>query len=271
MMVILSNQLLLGGALGILLGLVYTYYDLYNNKNIPTMIIYIGFAISLVFMLLFYIHSNNIIFHLVYLTLFMILGIYGSKTGAIGEADIWLMSSLWNFYPFVQLYNMNVPSIILTIGFASIGAIVVLFPIYLLKLIKYKPTFTYKSAALFFIYLILAFMIYPFANIYISGLFILLGLMSSVFAVYEKHINEITLELIDINRVSNGDVIDLNKYPNNKINGIPVDKVIDDEKIDRLKQSGVKKLWIYTKLPPFTPFLVLGFIIMVAGIYGGFL
>ena len=260
---ILTNPTLVGTFLGIILAGAFTYYDLWNNKNIPTPLVYLGFAISFVYLLLFYSKSPNILTHILLMMGFVLGGILFSKIGALGEADIWLFASLWNLIPTCTLSGLDMPSIIPLAGLSAILSIVILFPIFMLKLYKYKPKITYKSMLVFFIYTLLAFLIIPFANLQTATLLLVLGLISAIFSAYESHFKDITIEQIKLKDISNGDVVELDKYPKRQINGIDLPKVLDDKTLELLKDKHINKLWIYSKLPPYTPFILIGFVAMM--------
>lgn len=97
----------------------------------------------------------------------------------------------------------------------------------------------------------------------VIGLIILLGLISALFSAYEGNFKDITVEYVKISEISNGDVVELGRYPKKQISGIPLPKVLDDNTLKLLKHKGVKELWIYSKLPPYTPFILIGFVAMM--------
>ncbi len=249
-----------------LLGLLATtYFDLFNKRNVPNNLLYAFLFLSLAINFAFY-NENIFLFSLFVAIPIALFGYLSYKMGQIGGADILVLLSI-NFalpvHPSVSSLTFNFPFIASLFVFSG-----VLFALYFLIQFAFR---LYKSNAkpnkLAFLMLIPYFILaYLYLNsplyspVYFS--FITIMLFASIFFVaYREDIYKLQAQKISLSRIESEDVLALELMDQELVKKYKLNRLVTQSELDRFKKLKIKELWVYTKLPPFLPFLLFGFIL----------
>ncbi len=239
--------------------IIFTFYDLWNNKNIPDIVVYTFLLMAVVQNIVFF-NQELLMFFLITTFPIAILLVLLSHFGYIGSADVYAFIIIALLIPKTpQSLPFNFPfifSLILTAGCVfSFCFLIYIFLFYILK--GKRGNFLYLG--LLIPYLLLLYMIFQLNLLpiyFIAGMFTLI-LSSTLYLVYKQEVLKSMAREVDIDKVEEEDVVALELLPNNT--SLP--RVLNKENIKALKEKGVKKILIYTGLPPFLPFLLLAFLI----------
>ena len=245
------------------------YYDLFNNKNVPNTVLYAFLAIAFLVNLVFY--SSDLFIFSILAALFMSgIGYVFYRLGQLGGADVFVIASIMLLLPihpsFVHL-PFNMPFIFSVIVFSGVA-----FAIYVLAYFGYKllsveakPKLIY--ALMFIPYLLFAYVYYNsilFSAVYFAFISILL-FAAIFFLMFKESLNGILAEELPIAQVQPEDVIAVEVMNKDLVDRFKIPRLVTKAELDRLKKTGkVTELWVYTKLPPFLPFMLLG---MVLGLF----
>jgi Flp pilus assembly protein protease CpaA len=247
------------------------YYDLTNNKNIPNNVLYGFLAIAILLNAIFF-NLEILLFGLGLAILISILGYLMYKTGQLGAADVFVFASIALALPIPPSFAklpFNFPFIALVFVFSSL--VFALFTIYYFgsKLIgnkKAKPKKIYLLLLLpwfVFVYLFLNSVV--FSSIYF--VIISVAYLSSIFVMtYRESINRGLYEKVGVKKLMEEDVLATEFMDAKFVKKYKLDKVLDAKMISRLKRGKVKDVLVYTKLPPFLPFVLLG--VLMALLFG---
>jgi len=243
-----------------------TYYDLFNNKNIPNNFLYAFAAVALA-MNLFFFNQQLLLFGIGLAAVIGIIGYYLYKTGQMGAADIFVLASLALLLPIPPSFAklpFNFPFIAIIFIFASL-----LFALYTLiyfgsKLLHdrhAKPNLTYAVLLLPYVAFAYLFLTSPiFSPIYFA--IISIAFLSSVFVMmYRDSINHHLAERMPPSRLQEEDVLALELMDQKFVKKHSLQKVLTKKEITRLRRLKPRQLWVYTNLPPFLPFLFAGMVL----------
>lgn len=249
------------------LGLAITsYYDLFNNKNIPEKILFIFIVAALIVNFYFFDQDLSIFA----LGLAVVLGIIGyafHKLGQLGSADVIVISAvslLLPIHPSLSDMPFNYPFILSLLVFSG-----VLFALYTVinfgfKLMKQKKTKPNILALvillpyLLFVYVYFQFPLFSAAYFTIVSVIVV---STMFFLTYKQDINKLLVEKVPLKKVEEEDVLAIEFMNKKFVEKYKPERVLTTKELKRLKKLKVKTLWIFTHLPPFLPFLLIGFIL----------
>lgn len=239
------------------------YYDLTNNKNIPNNILYGFLAISIILNIVYF--SQDIFFF--GLALAVIIGVLGYmmyKTGQMGAADIFVFAAIALALPIPPSFAklpFNFPFIALVFIYSSL-----VFALYTVlyfgrKLIgnkKAKPKMAYALMVIPWLAFVFLFLSSPiFSPVYFA--IISIAYLSSVFVMmYRDAINRGLYEKVQVKKLMEEDVLALEFMDSKLVKKYKLEKVLTAKIIARLKKAKVNAVLVYTRLPPFLPFVLLG-------------
>ncbi|MDD5023442.1 MAG: hypothetical protein PHU63_04700 [Candidatus ainarchaeum sp.] len=249
------------------LGLLATcYYDLFNNKNIPEKILYLFLGVALAINFIFFDYTLSVFAILLALSIGAI-GLLFNKLGQLGSADVIVLSSialLLPIHPSISNLPFNYPFVFSIIVFSG-----VLFAIYTVFYFGWKILHSNKTTPnLLALILLLPYAI--FAYIYLqfpffsSAYFSIVSLVvfsSIFFIIYKKDINNLLVEKVPLKKAEEEDVVAIEMMDKKTVDKYKISRVLSLSEIKRLKQLKIKELIIYKNLPPFLPFILLGFIL----------
>lgn len=244
---------------------VVAYYDVFNRKNVPDLVLYAFLAIAFVVNLVFY-QEDLFWFSIAAAAFFSAIGYLFYKVGQLGGADVLVIASVMLLLPihpsFVSM-PFNMPFIFSVFIFSG-----VLFALYVMlhfgwKLMEAeaKPKLAY--ALMFIPYLLFAYLYvnsFLFSPVYFTFITILL-FASIFFMMFRDSLNGILAEEMPLSQVEPEDVLALEIMNKDMIERYKIPRLVTKAELERLKQTKITEVWVYTKLPPFVPFLLVGMIL----------
>lgn len=250
---------LLGMAIG-------TYYDLFNNKNVPEKFLYAFLAVAFLFNIAFF-DYNVFVYAAVLAFIFFAMGFAMYRFGQIGGADVFIIASVILLLPIHPSY-LNVPfnyPLIFSVLIYG-GAVFAVYSIfYFAKILsskktKSRPRYIYLSLML--VYGLFAYLFFnaPFFSMAYFAIASILLLSSIVFLVYRDAIMEATMDQVFVKDLEPEDVLVKEKMDAH-MKKMGIGNVLSHKDIEALKRSGTKHVWVYSNLPPFLPFLFIGLIL----------
>lgn len=249
-----------------LIGLAITsYFDIFNKRNISTNLLYGFMLISFALNIIFY-NENIFIFSLLISIPIALFGYLFYKMGQIGGADVLVLLSI-NFavpiHPSISQLTFNFPFIASLFVFSGVVFALYFLISFVVKLHKSVAKPNMLPFLSFIPYLILAYF-YINSPIYspVYFLFITIMLLSSIFFLaYKNDIYKLQSQKIPIKDVDEEDVLAIELMESDFIKKYNLKRLITKSELERIKKLKIRELLVYTKLPPFLPFLFIGFII----------
>jgi len=242
--------------------LVATYYDLFNKKNVPNEFLYGFLVIAFAANVIFY-EESLFLFSIAVAAFLSAVGYVFYRLGQLGGADIFIMASIMLLLPihpsFVGL-EFNMPFIFSVIVFSG-----VLFALYVTVYFGWK---LYENEAKGrFEYLLLLIPYLLFAYVYVNSFlfsavyfaFITVLLFSTIlFMVYRKPLMTLLSEELPVSQLEPEDVLALEIMNKDLVDRYKIPRLLTQAEIDRLKKEKAPDVWVYTRLPPFIPFILAG-------------
>lgn len=247
---------LLGTALAV-------YFDIFNNRNVPNNLLYGFLAVAILANFVFF--DADVLTYAAGLTAILFaFGFLLYRTGQLGGADLFVICSLTLLLPIHPSFldtPFNYPLIFSTLLYSGVAfAIFSVFyfgrlvassgkpranPIYLLLVIPY----------LFFAYV---FINAPFFSPVYFFIASVLLLSTIFFLVYRKSINNAMMEKVKVSSLKGEEDVLAKEKMKKLMEEQGVGPVLGKKEVSCLKKAGVKEVWIYSGLPPFLPFLLIG-------------
>lgn len=242
--------------------LVATYYDLFNKKNVPNEFLYGFLVIAFAANVIFY-EEALFLFSIAVAAFLSVVGYVFYRLGQLGGADIFIMASIMLLLPihpsFVGM-DFNMPYIFSVIVFSG-----VLFALYVMLYFGWK---LYENEAKGrFEYLLLLIPYLLFAYVYVNSFlfsavyfaFITVLLFSTIFfMIYRKPLMTLLSEELPVSQLEPEDVLALEIMNKDMIDRYKIPRLLTQAEIDRLKKEKAPDVWVYTRLPPFIPFILAG-------------
>ncbi len=244
-----------------------SYYDVFNKRNVPNKLLYAFLGLAFLVDLVFY--NELIFFFSLGLAIFFGgIGYLFYRLGQIGGADVIVIAALNLLLPIhPSLTNMpiNIPFIFSVIVYSG-----VLFALHLLGSIGKKLYDIRAQPKLGYLLLLIPYII--FAWTYINSflfspmyfLFISILFITTVFfLMFKKDIMDLLAEEVPISQIDVEDIAAIDLMDKDYVEKFNIPRLLRKEDLERLEKVGVKKLIVYTKLPPFLPFILAGMIFAV--------
>ena len=243
-----------------------TYYDLFNNRNVPNGMLYAFLAIAFITNLVFY-QPDLFWFSIGMALFFSAIGYVFYRVGQLGGADVFVIASIMLLLPihpsFVGM-PFNMPFIFSVFIFSG-----VLFALYVMvyfgwRLTKepdVKPKLLY--GLIFVPYLLFAWAYvnsFIFSPVYFAFISVLL-FATIFFLMFKESLNALLAEELPLAQVQPEDVLAMEIMNKDLIERYKIPRVMTQAELDRLKMTKVTDLWVYTKLPPFLPFILVGMVL----------
>jgi hypothetical protein len=241
------------------------YYDVFNKKNVPDIMLYAFLGLAFVVNLVFY-DPNIFLFSIVTALFFGAIGYVFYRLGQLGGADVFVIVSLMLLLPITpSMSNLpfNLPFIFPVLIFSG-----VLFATYVILYFGWKLTQNEVKAKLAYALLLIPYAL--FAYVYMNSflfspvyfIFISVLLVASIFfMMFKESLNSLLAEELPVSQLEPEDVAALEIMNKDQVTRYKIPRVLTQSEIDRLKATNVGEIWVYTKLPPFLPFILAGVII----------
>lgn len=248
-----------------------TYFDIFNNRNIPNGLLYAFLGVALLTALIFF-DMDIFVYGAGLSAILFVLGFALYKSGQIGGADLFVVCAITLLLP-VHPSSIDAPfnyplifSALLYSGVAFALYSVFFFGRAILKCKKAKPNYPYLVLLLPYLFFSYIFISAPFFSMPYFLMASALLLSSVFFLVFRQPINESVMENIPLSRITDEDVLVKEKM-HSLMERLKIGPVIGGRELAILKKAKIRKVWVYTSLPPFLPFLLLGLIasILVGG------
>lgn len=241
------------------------YYDVFNKKNIPDKFLYGFLAIALLTNVVFY--SETLFpFTIGIAILLAMIGYLIYRLGQLGGADVFVLVSimlLLPLHPSIAGMPFNLPFILSVFIFSGI-----LFAIYVMGYFGYKLTQVESRANLTYglmliPYLIFAYFFYSsFLFSWVFFVFFSVAIFATMFfLIFRDSLNMMLAEELPVSQLEPEDVLALEVMNKDMIERYRIPRLMTKETIARLKKTKVTDVMVFTKLPPFVPFILLGMIL----------
>ncbi len=240
------------------------YFDIFNNRNVPNMLLYAFLGLAILANIVFY---DPLVFAYAasLAAIVFLLGFFLYKMGQIGGADLFVICSIILLLP-IHPSNLetlfNYPLIFSTLLYS--GVVFSIFSIFyfggkVMKSKDAKPNLLYLLLLLPYIAFAYIFMGAPFFSpvyLAIASIFLLSAIF---FLVYRDAIIASTMEKVNLSAITDEDVLAKEKMQP-LMKKLKIGPVIGEKELATLKKAKVGEVWIYAHLPPFLPFLLIGLI-----------
>jgi Flp pilus assembly protein protease CpaA len=243
-----------------------SYYDLFNNRNVPEMLLYGFLALAFIFNIVFF-DYDVFVYGVVLAFILLVVGFALYRVGQIGGADVIMVAALVLLLPINPSYlevPFNYPFIFSVLIFG--GTAFAVFSIFFFariiakKKTKAKPNYLYLSLLFVYALFVYLFINAPFFSLMYFGIASVLLLSSIIFLMYRNVIMEATMEQVYVKDLEPEDVVVQEKMDLH-MKRMKIGNVLSQKNIDALKRSGTKSVWVYANLPPFLPFLLIGLLV----------
>lgn len=241
------------------------YFDLFNKKNIPDLLLY-GFLAVAAIMNAFFYQESLFWFSLAMAAFISAIGYLFYRLGQLGAADIFVLASimlLLPLHPSFAAMPFNLPFVFSVIIFSGVA-----FALYVLfyfgwKMLRAdaKPNLLY--ALMLIPYALFAYVYmnsFLFSPVYFGFITILLFSVT-FFMMFRESFNRLLAEELPVSQLQPEDVLALEVMNKDMIARYKIPRLVTRAEIDRLKKTKVTEVWVYTKLPPFIPFLLVGMVL----------
>ncbi len=242
-----------------------SYYDLYNKKNVPNNVLYAFLAIAFLVNLVLF-QEDLFWFSIAVALFFSAIGYIFYRVGQLGGADVFVLASIMLLLPIHPTFvgmAFNLPFIFSVIVFSG-----VLFALYVMVYFGYK---LYKvEAKANWLFLLMFIPYFLFAWVYINSFlfspvyfaFITILLFASIFfLMFKKPLMSVLSETLPVSQLEEEDVLALDVMNKDLIERYKLKRLLTKKEIERLKKTKIEEVAVYTKLPPFLPFVLVGMVL----------
>ena len=245
------------------------YFDLFNNKNIPDYFLYGFLAVAFVVNAIFY-QEDLFIFSILVAVFISAIGYVFYRLGQIGGADLFVLASVMLLLPITPSFvtmPITMPFIfpVLIFGGVLFAAYTMInFGIKLLKKQENHPKWL-------FLLLIIPYLV--FSYVYVSSmlfsplyLLILTVLFIAIifFMVFRDDLMGLLAEKMQVNQLEEEDVLALELMDKEVVKKYDLKRLATKKEIERMQELGVEEVMVYTQMPPFIPFILVGMALALA-------
>jgi Flp pilus assembly protein protease CpaA len=246
------------------------YYDLFNKKNIPDNFLYGFLAVAFLVNLVLF-EESLFWFSIVLAAFFSAIGYIFYRVGQLGGADVFVIASIILLLPihpsFVGM-TFNIPFIFSVIVFSG-----VLFALYVLVFFSSKLYEAGAKPKLIYALMLIPYLLFAwvylnsflFSAVYFAFITILL-FATIFFLMFKESMIRVLSEELPVSQLESEDVIALEIMNKDLVERYKIPRLLTKAQIERLNETNVEMVWVYTKLPPFIPFILVG---MVLGLIFG--
>lgn len=267
---ILFGNIVLGGeyirfAVAVLGLLATSYFDLFNNRNVPDQLLYGFLGVAILLNLVFF----NMDLFLLSLGVALFLSIMGYifyRAGQLGLGDIFVIDAIVFLLPiqpsFVTSY-FNIPFVLPVFLFSAI-----LVSIYSLITFGMKILRSDARPNLLYILLLIPYAIFAYLGLVIISMSVFYFVLVTIvfmclifFLMYKQYLAKFLSEDLPLHQVQPEDVVAIEYMNQDLVSRFKIPRVLTKKDLERLKQTKVRELRIYTKLIPYLPFMLVGLIL----------
>lgn len=241
------------------------YYDLFNKKNIPDVFLYGFLGVAFLVNLVFY-QETLFWFSLAVAAFFSAIGYLFYRVGQLGGADVFVLAAimlLLPIHPSFENMPFNMPFVFSVIIFSGVAFALYVLGFFSWKLLQVeaKPNIIY--ALMFIPYLLFAYVYvnsFLFSPVYFAFITILL-FATIFFMMFKESLNRLLAEEMPVSQLEPEDVLALEVMNKDMIERYKLKRLLTKEEIARLRKTRISEVSVYTKLPPFIPFILAGMLL----------
>lgn len=258
--------------------LVCVYFDLFNKKNVPDMLLYAFLAISFIVNIfafnqttsIYAIETGVVIFAIFYL-------LY--RFGQLGGADVYILASIALLLPVQpkmfllsqQSSYLSLPfmlNVIIATGISfMLWMLVKTFPVAMkalktpgkIKWTQLLGSFAMVGAYAIFAYFISQNPIFPPAYFYFASVLVFLSLY---FTLFKDAINDSMFEWVYAKDIEVEDILAVDKMEKEFVKKHSLSRLVGEKQLEKLKKIK-SKIAVYKNLPPFTPHILIGLVFSI--------
>ncbi|MCX6770266.1 MAG: hypothetical protein NT051_06385 [Candidatus Micrarchaeota archaeon] len=250
------------------------YYDVFNKKWVPDWLAYSCVAAALALNIIFFTPAiflqAILIGGIIFVVTFLLY-----KTGQLGGADMFVMSSVAALIPFLPAPLLTAPqnvpypfilSVMVPCGIAFILHMFIRFIPYISKRIssgKVHFTLVQILQAAFLLVMFFAFILllsslpFPMPSSYLAVIaFLFLALI--FFTIFKSEIKDSMISELPLSKLCEEDVLALEHIDKRAIKSLSLSPVLDSAMIARIRKSKLKHIPVYTGMPFFLPYFLIG-------------
>ena len=246
--------------------LIATYFDIFNRRNVPDKFLYAFLVVAFIANLAFY-DADLFLFSLAMAIFFSAIFYVFYRMGQLGGADVIVMASVMLLLPihpsFVKI-SFNFPFLFSTLVFS--GTVFALYVIiyYGAKLFSKGANPKWGYALMLIPYALFVYIYFTsqvlFSPVYLV-LITVLFVATTFFLMFKDDLNKLLSEQVPLSRLETEDVLALDIMDQKIVKKYQLKRLVNDGEIKRLTTAGLKEVIVYSKLPPFMPFFLVGMII----------
>ncbi len=242
-----------------------TYYDVFNNKNVPTMLLYAFVALAFLANLVFY-NESITVFGVATAILMGLFGYVFYRMGQLGGADVLVfmaLALLLPIHPGISNMPFNFPFVFSVLVFSGLLFAlyhVVYYGVKLSMLKDAKPHLPYLLffvPFLFFVYIYMNSVI--FSPVYFSVVCVFM-VASIFFLVYREDIHKLQAEKMLLSKLGEEEVLALELMDEKVVKKFNLQRLVTADELKRMKKLKVKDVIVYSKMAPFLPFVLVGIV-----------
>ncbi|MFH1393769.1 MAG: prepilin peptidase [Candidatus Micrarchaeota archaeon] len=241
------------------------YYDIFNKRNVPDNYLYAFLAVAFLINVVFY-EEDLFLFSMAVALFISGIAYVFYRVGQIGGADVFVMASIMLLLPiqpsFVQI-PFNIPFFFPVWLFSGIALALYVMISMGYKLIQTEAKPDWKYALMFIPYLLFA---YVFINSMLFSIvyfaFVSIALFTTIFfMMFKQDLNRMLAEEMPVGQLEAEDVLALEMMDQEVVKKNNINRLMTKDEISRLKDLKIEDVWVFTKLPPFLPFILLGMVL----------
>lgn len=253
-----------------------TYYDLFNNRNVPNFLLYsfLGVAFLVAVALS---GPSSLAYPIIIAALVFIVGYGLYMFGQLGGADVFVLAAISLLLPvqpkafligegpviaFPFILSVLLLSSILFGVFLLIRYIPLFMRGILSKKVKVpKERFAYAGIVIiayaFFVYLSVSFPYFPFPYVFLFSIVVLLTLF---FMFSREFIADDMIEWVSAREIEEEDVIAIDRIKKEDVEKYKIRRVATKKELEKLRKLTIEKYPVYKRMPVFLPFVLTGLI-----------
>jgi Flp pilus assembly protein protease CpaA len=269
--VIFGNLIMPGEILRLVIAIagmaIASYFDVFNKRNVPDNFLYGFLLVAFMTNLIFY-QEDLFLFSIASALFFSAIAYVFYRAGQIGGADVIVMAAILLLLPiqpsFVDV-PFNIPFFFPIWLFAGVSLALVVLIYFGHKVISAGIRPDWKYGLMFIPYILFAyFFLNSFLFSWMYFIFISISLLTTIFfLMYRKHMNKMMAEEMPVTQLEPEDVLALDLMDSDMVKENKMKRLMTKDEIERLKKLKIGEVWVFTKLPPFIPFLLLGTILSI--------
>jgi len=241
------------------------YFDIFNKKNVPDQFLQGFLAVAFILNLILY-QADLFWFSVAVAVFFSAIGYIFYRLGQLGGADVFILASVMLLLPIAPSFSgmsFNIPFVFPVIIFSGIA-----FAIYVMGYYGYKLSQGEVKPKLVYALMLIPYIL--FAYVYINSflfspmyfvLITILLLATIFFLMFRDQLNQLLSEEVPVAKLEPEDVLALEVMNKDLVERYKLPRVMTPDAIDKLKKTKIGEVWVYTQLPPFVPFILLGMLL----------